>query len=85
MLVKYLETLLYGKNKMKSKNIDLHGKFYEDIDLALENHFYKNIPPFKIITGNSSKMRTKVLNYLDANDHKYMSGNQYNQGYIQVL
>ena len=35
---------------MKSKNIDLHGKFYEDIDLALENHFYKNTPPFKIIT-----------------------------------
>ena len=68
-----------------SKDIDLHGKFYEDVELALEDHFYNNIPPFKIITGNSSKMKDKVLKYLDINKYKYMSGNMYNQGYIQVL
>ena len=68
-----------------SKDIDLHGKFYEDVELALEDHFYNNIPPFKIITGNSSKMKEKVLKYLDINKYKYMSGNMYNQGYIQVL
>ena len=38
---------------MSKKDIDLHGKFYSDIELALEDHFYNNIPPFKIITGNS--------------------------------
>ena len=37
---------------MSKKDIDLHGKFYEDVELALEDHFYNNIPPFKIITGN---------------------------------
>ena len=68
-----------------SKDIDLHGKFYEDVELALEDHFYNYIPPFKIITGNSSKMKNKVLSYLNDHDHKYMSGNLYNQGYIQVL
>ena len=68
-----------------SKDIDLHGKFYEDVELALEDHFYNNTPPFKIITGNSSKMKNKVLSYLNDHDHKYMSGNLYNQGYIQVL
>ena len=68
-----------------SKDIDLHGKFYEDVELALEDHFYNNIPPFKIITGNSFKMKNKVLSYLNDHDHKYMSGNLYNQGYIQVL
>lgn len=68
-----------------SLDIDLHGKFYQDIDQVLEDHFYNNIPPFKIITGNSSKMKKKVISYLNKNDYKYMSGNLYNQGYIQVL
>ena len=53
--------------------------------VILEKHFYKNEPPFKIITGNSSKMREKVIIYLSKNDHKFMSGDLYNQGYIQVL
>ena len=69
----------------KSNDIDLHGRYYDDVHLTLENHFYDNIPPFKIITGNSAKMKDKVLKYLDANSFKYMSGNMYNQGYIQVL
>ena len=70
---------------MSKKDIDLHGKFYEDIELTLEDHFYNNIPPFKIITGNSSKMKERVLSYLNDQNYKYMSGNLYNQGYIQVL
>ena len=68
-----------------SLDIDLHGKFYQDIDQILEDHFYNNVPPFKIITGNSSKMKKKVISYLNENDNKYMSGNLYNQGYVQVL
>ena len=70
---------------MSKKDIDLHGKFYDDIELALEDHFYNNIPPFKIITGNSSKMKDRVLSFLNDQNYKYMSGNLYNQGYIQVL
>ena len=70
---------------MDKKDIDLHGKFYDDIELTLDEHFYNNIPPFKIITGNSLKMRNEVISYLDSNDYKYMGGNLYNQGYIQVL
>ena len=70
---------------MSKKDIDLHGKFYNDIEIALEDHFYNNIPPFKIITGNSSKMKERVLSYLNDQGYKYMSGNLYNQGYIQVL
>ena len=53
---------------MKSNDIDLHGELYDNIELALEEHFYKNKPPFKIITGNTSNMRNKVLSYLDKND-----------------
>ena len=69
----------------KSLNLDLHGKYYSDIEHILESHFYINTPPFKIITGNSSKMKDKVINYLNNNNYKYMSGNLYNQGFIQVL
>ena len=69
----------------KSLDIDLHGKFYGDVEQTLEDHFYNNIPPFKIITGNSTKMRERVLSYLNENEYKYMSGNLFNQGYIQVL
>ena len=70
---------------LKSDDIDLHGKFYDDIENVLDNHFYRNEPPFKIISGNSSRMKNKVIKYLESNDHKYMSGNLYNLGYIQVL
>ncbi len=85
MLVKFLVILLSGKDNMKSNDIDLHGEFYDNVELVLEDHFYNNKPPFKIITGNSSNMKKKVLFYLDENDYKYMSGNLYNLGYIQVL
>ena len=70
---------------MKSNDIDLHGSLYDDIENLLDNHFFYNIPPFKIITGNSSKMKNNVLKYLDEMDLKYMSGDMCNQGYIQVL
>ena len=70
---------------IKSLDIDLHGKFYGDIEQTLEDHFYNNTPPFKIITGNSTKMRDRVLSYLNENEYNYMSGNLFNQGYIQVL
>ena len=70
---------------LKSDDIDLHGKFYDDIENVLDNHFYLNEPPFKIISGNSSRMKNKVIKYLESNGHKYMSGNLYNLGYIQVL
>ena len=69
----------------ESLNLDLHGKYYGDIENILESHFYNNIPPFKIITGNSSKMKNKVIAYLNINNYKYMSGNLFNQGFIQVL
>ena len=73
------------KEMTKSYDIDLHGKFYGDIEQTLEDHFYNNTPPFKIITGNSTKMRDRVLSYLNENEYNYMSGNLFNQGYIQVL
>ncbi len=81
----FLVILHFGITKIFELDIDLHGKYYHDIEIILDKHFYKNEPPFKIITGNSFKMREKVIKYLSKNDHKFMSGDLYNQGYIQVL
>ena len=64
--------------------IDLHGIKHENVERDVENFVVKNAP-CKIITGNSSKMKNKVLSYLNEHDYKYMSGDLYNQGYIQVL
>ena len=46
---------------MSKKDIDLHGKFYDDIELALEDHFYNNIPPFKIINTCQEIFIIKVI------------------------
>ena len=39
----------------KSNSIDLHGRYYDDVDLSLEKHFYDNEPPFKIIIKDERK------------------------------
>ena len=69
----------------KNIRLDLHGLTYDKIHDLLEDFCFLNTPPFKIITGNSNKMKNLVINFLNKNDFKYMEGNYYNQGFIQVL
>ena len=79
--------ILMKINKKKSieLKLDLHGITYNKIDDLLEDYCFINTPPFKIITGNSNKMKKLVINFLNKNDFKYMEGNHFNQGFIQVL
>jgi len=72
----------FSNNDLK---LDLHGLTYDEIDRKLEEFCFINTPPFKIVTGNSDKMKKIVFNFLNNNDFKYMEGNVYNQGFIQVL
>ena len=57
---------------MKSNDIDLHGSLYDDIENILDNHFFHNRPPFKIITGNSSKMKNNVLVFKYSQCSRYL-------------
>ena len=54
---------------------------------------YPKIPVLLYHSINIEKYKNEIdiidfenqISYLNKNDHKYMSGNLYNQGYIQVL
>ena len=56
----------------KNIRLDLHGLTYDKIHDLLEDFCFLNTPPFKIITGNSNKMKNLVINFLNKNDFKYM-------------
>ena len=75
------------RNKKKSieLKLDLHGITYNKIEVLLEDYCFINTPPFKIVTGNSNKMKKLVIDFLNKNNFKYMEGNHFNQGFIQVL
>tara|TARA_Y100000741_G_scaffold337241_1_gene296432 strand:+ start:41 stop:274 length:234 start_codon:yes stop_codon:yes gene_type:complete len=75
------------RDKIKSieLKLDLHGITYNMIEELLEDYCYTNTPPFKIITGNSNKMKNLVIDFLNKNNFKYMVGNHFNQGFIHVL
>ena len=75
------------RNKKKSleRKLDLHGITYNKIEFLLEDYCFINTPPFKIVTGNSNKMKKLVIDFLNKNNFKYMEGNHFNQGFIQVL
>ena len=75
------------RDKIKSieLKLDLHGITYNMIEELLEDYCYTNTPPFKIVTGNSNKMKNLVIDFLNKNNFKYMAGNHFNHGFIQVL
>ena len=72
-------------SKPIDQKLDLHGITHDMIGELLEEYCFLNTPPFKIITGNSNNMKKIVIKFLNKNDFKYMEGNYYNQGFIQVL
>tara|TARA_B100000965_G_scaffold377510_1_gene371621 strand:- start:41 stop:274 length:234 start_codon:yes stop_codon:yes gene_type:complete len=75
------------RDKIKSieLKLDLHGITYNMVEELLEDYCYTNTPPFKIVTGNSNKMKNLVIDFLNKNNFKYMVGNHFNQGFIHVL
>jgi len=67
------------------KEIDLHGIGHSEVPLTLENEMFLCEPPMRIITGNSQKMKSLVMAFLDKHDYKYFLGDEWNQGYIMVV
>ena len=45
--------------------LDLHGVKHEDVEKVVENTILLGTPPFRIITGNSVRMKQLVLQVLD--------------------
>lgn len=49
-------------------DLDLHGKKHHEIEVLIQEHYYKTETPFVIITGNSKTMREitkKTLEWLE--------------------
>ena len=42
------------------KELDLHGVRHEEVERLLENFILLNEPPLKVITGNSTYMKSKL-------------------------
>ena len=73
------------KKKPNSNYLDLHGIFHKDVELLVENHILLHKTPFKIITGNSNKMKNICFKVLEKHNFKYSDGNIFNLGCIEVL
>ena len=67
--------------------LDLHGVQHKDVCRLVEDYVLLNQYdcPLQIITGNSIKMKTIVINALKSHGFNYSDGDYYNRGYIDVL
>tara|TARA_B100000902_G_scaffold323131_1_gene316764 strand:- start:116 stop:364 length:249 start_codon:yes stop_codon:yes gene_type:complete len=67
--------------------LDLHGIKHSDVSKIVEDFIleHQDYCPLKIITGNSLKMKNLVKKVLDHHRFKYVDGDYYNRGYIDVL
>lgn len=70
----YLPQHTKGSTKLRDEmnELDLHGVKHEDVHRIVDRHIYLNTPPFKIITGNSSRMKELVEEVLDEYNYKSM-------------
>ena len=69
---------------MKMKELDLHGLSHLQVEDLVENFVLTNEPPFRIITGNSEKMRELVSKVLESR-HLQFYVPAHNPGEIIVL
>lgn len=65
------------------KNLDLHGVKHHSADDIIEDFILITKPPFSIITGNSTIMKSKCLYLLDKYKFKWMI-TSYNLGEIII-
>lgn len=65
-------------------DLDLHGVKHQDVDVIVEDYILLHKPPFKIITGHSTKMKKLTMTVLDRHEYKYQDGVLSNLGCILV-
>ena len=51
--------------------LDLHGVKHEEVEKMLEDFIFLNEPPFRIITGNSIRMKEIVTEVLEKHGFTY--------------
>ena len=66
------------------KTIDLHGTKHEDAENRLIEFVVFNEPPFRIVTGHSSKMREIAKKVVDRYKYHCYNESAHNQGSLIV-
>ena len=68
--------------------LDLHGKYHQDVfrevDKFIWNCVKRNLPEFDIITGNSDRMKSIVIDVIQDYGFHYRIGDDFNSGYIRI-
>tara|TARA_B100000683_G_C12172229_1_gene424826 strand:+ start:356 stop:604 length:249 start_codon:yes stop_codon:yes gene_type:complete len=77
----------FHEKYQQTPKLDLHGLKHREVfsiveDFILEKQY--DLPAL-IITGNSIRMKTIVINVLKEYNFNYSEGDLYNRGYITVL
>jgi hypothetical protein len=71
--------------KRKNPSLDLHGVNHKDVVDRLINHFFwQGYSESVIITGNSSEMKSIVIQWLKENEFNYFISPE-NLGRINVI
>jgi len=70
-----------------SIDLDLHGLKHGEVYVLVEDFILNNQSslPLKVITGNSHKMKSIVIEIIKKHNFNYSDGDYYNRGYILVL
>jgi hypothetical protein len=66
------------------KELDLHGVSHYHVEDMVENWALMNEPPFRVITGNSDKMKELVHKVLNRHKMKFYTPS-HNSGEVVVL
>lgn len=67
------------------KSLDLHNTLHKDVESAVLQFINWEEPPYKIITGQSSKMREIVKKILKNNNLHWINENFNNYGCLVIL
>jgi hypothetical protein len=67
------------------KTLDLHGVHHAEVESQVLDFAYKNEAPFKIITGNSRRMKDLVMQVLSRFELRAYEESDYNLGALIVV
>ncbi len=67
------------------ETLDLHGTRHEDVESQVVDFAYKTRTPFKIITGNSRRMKDLVRQVLSRFELHSYDESDYNLGALIVI
>ena len=74
---------------MKINKLDLHGMSHYQINSHVDSFIWEcmksKVSSADIVTGNSERMKSLVIDIVKDYNIEYQVGDYYNQGYIKII